>query len=65
MPSVLNSIIFTAPAQLNAILLLFNRGETLFSFHWGHAAYVIFVRALTSMIFRKKGGTHEKTTHQL
>jgi hypothetical protein len=33
------AIIFTAPAQLNPILLLFNRGETLFSFHWGHAAY--------------------------
>jgi hypothetical protein len=26
-------------AQINPILLLFNRGETLFSFHWGHTAY--------------------------
>ncbi len=33
------SIIYTAPAQLNPILLLFNRGETfLSSFHWGHVA---------------------------
>jgi hypothetical protein len=33
------AIIFTAPAQLNPILLLFNRGETLFSFHWCHTAH--------------------------
>jgi hypothetical protein len=31
-----DSIIFTAPAQLNPILFLFNRGETFFLFHWGH-----------------------------
>ena len=33
------AIIFTPPAPLNPILLLFNRGQTLFSFHWGHTAY--------------------------